>query len=190
MKRTLLWTITFLFASPVNAQIHNGNTPRWSIGTGYSGLATLHDDTTVTYPLGIYANLSKRVAGSTLLVASTTYHTKSEDGITTNFTGFLAGAAAIMSFGDAPVSVYASPQIGLERTGVNGTISVPGANDIELDEATTGLAYQIEGGLLIPVALSGHVKLSATFRGASYSPDAGPYNTTALIWSAGFMFTP
>ena len=100
------------------------------------------------------------------------------------------GASAVMSFGDALMSIYASPQIGMERTGVNGTISVPGANDIKLDEATTGLAYQIEAGFLIPASSAGYLKLSGTLRGASYNPDSGPYNTTAFIWSVGFMFAP
>ena len=65
-----------------------------------------------------------------------------------------------------------------------------GANDIKLDEATTGLAYQIEAGFLIPASSAGYLKLSGTLRGASYNPDSGPYNTTAFIWSVGFMFAP
>ena len=175
---------------PVHAQIHNERTPRLAVGIGYTGLNAIHDDTTTTYPLGFYADVSKRVAGSTLLVVSATYHTKSKDGITTNFTGFLVGAAAVMSFGDALISIYASPQIGLERTGVSGTISLPGSDDIRLDEASTGLAYQIEGGFLIPVRPAAHLKLSGTLRGASYDPDSGPYNTAAFFWSLGLVFAP
>ena len=88
------------------------------------------------------------------------------------------------------MSIYASPQIGLERTGISGTISLPGSDDILLDEAYNGLAYQIEAGFLVPVAPQGQVKLSGTLRGASYDPDSGPYNTTAFFWSLGFMFAP
>ena len=185
----LILPFILLAILPVHAQIHNERTPRLAVGIGYTGLSTLHGDTTVTYPLGFYADLSRRV-GSTLIVTSVTHHTKNKDGITTNFTGFLVGAAAVMSFGDALISIYASPQIGLERTGVSGTISLPGSDDIRLDEASTGLAYQIEGGFLVPVRPAAHLKLSGTLRGASYDPDSGPYNTAAFFWSVGFMLAP
>ena len=202
MKRTLLLsasTLIFLLAVlPVYAQTSEEPPPKWSLGFGYTGLAQIHEDTTIAYPLGFYAEAAMmmgavesgrvRLGKSGHLLISATYHAKEEYGITTSFTGLLGGIRFTSEKPDL-LTTHLSLQVGMERSSVSGTLSIPGITTIDLDETLTGAAFQIEGGFMVPINPDAFAKLSGAFRASGYGDGSELQSTTALIWSVGVGMT-
>ena len=190
MKRLILLSLLLCTAASVHAQ----SASSWTVGVGYSGIR--FDDE--VFPVGIYAQATRKINGYMAAVASVTRHSKSEmeqDGgfsadLTTSFLGAFGGIMVAAPLTPSPLNsgssfLYGTAKIGMERLRLQGEFDIPSIVGTTFDESENGFAFELGIGFQARIRRHVALDMSASYRRKNYEEDIS-FND--FVWYGGVIF--
>ena len=194
MKRLMLLSL-FLCAT---ASIHAQSASSWTVGVGYSGMR--FDDE--IFPLGIYAQATRKINGHMAVVASVTRHSKSEseqDGelsidFTNSFLGALGGIMVAAPLTQSPLNsgsgfLYGTAKIGMEKWGIKAESNIPSIGSTSVDESENGFAFELGAGLQARIRRHIALDMSVAYRRKNYDSEGEEtLSFNDFVWYGGLIF--
>ena len=196
MKRFMLLSL-FLCAT---ASVHAQSASSWTAGVGYSGIR--FDDE--IFPVGIYAQATRKINGHMAVVASVTRHSKSEseqDGelsvdLTNSLLGALGGIMVVAPLTPSPLNsgssfLYGTAKIGVEKWGTKAKSNIPLlSGSTSVDESENGFAFELGAGLQARIRRHIALDMSVAYRRKNY--DFGlageTFSFNDFVWYGGLIF--
>ena len=161
---------------------------------GYSGIR--FDDE--VFPVGIYAQATRKINGHMAAVASVTRHSKNEmeqDGgfsadLTTSFLGAFGGIMVAAPLTPSPLNsgssfLYGTAKIGMERLRLQGEFDIPSIVGTTFDESENGFAFELGIGFQARIRRHVALDMSASYRRKNYEEDIS-FND--FVWYGGVIF--
>lgn len=194
MKRLILFALLLCTATTVHAQ----SASSWTVGAGYSGIRFDGE----VYPVGFYAQATRKINGHMAAVASVVGHSKNDseqDGgfsvdLTTSFLGAFGGIMVAAPLTPSPLNsgdsfLYGTAKIGMERLRLQGELDRPSAVGINFDESENNFAFELGAGLQARIHRHVALDMSASYRRKNY--DFGGEETFSFndfVWYGGVIF--
>ena len=194
MKRLILLSLFLCTAASVHAQ----SASSWTVGVGYSGIRSSGDE---IYPLGIYAQATRKINGHMAAVVSVTRHSQNEmeqDGeisidITNSFLGALGGIMVAAPLTPLPLNsgssfLYGTAKIGTERLGIKAETNIPSLGSTKFDDSENGFAFELGIGFQARIRRHIALDMSAAYRRKNY--DLGGEENLSFndfVWYGGLI---
>ena len=190
MKRLILLSLLLCTAASVHAQ----SASSWTVGVGYSGIR--FDDE--IFPVGIYAQATRKINGHMAAVVSVTRHSKNEMeqddefsiDVTTSLLGALGGIMVVAPLTPSPLNsgssfLYGTAKIGLDRFGIKGEANIPPFGSSNIDESENGFAFELGIGFQARIRRHIALDMSGAYRRKNYEEDVS-FND--FVWYGGLIF--